>query len=129
MAIEWDILKTRYLQYSPAAQIDNLALNFLRLQVLTRSGTDESAAQHLVRESQFLIEWTVPRIDLGKDMAFATELVDLQRLLSQWKSSWPELWQDGQARHKVSVAAQDWSDRLQKKSKTVESSSIFERAS
>jgi hypothetical protein len=57
----------------------------------------------------------VPRIDLEKDMAFATELVDLQRLLSHWKSSWSELWQDRQARQAVSVAAQDWSDRLQLK--------------
>ena len=53
MAMNWDVLKARYLRESQAAQIDSFAWNFLRLKVLADSGTDELVAQHLVRESQF----------------------------------------------------------------------------
>lgn len=48
-------------------------------------GTDKSVAQHLVRESQFFIEWAVLGINLETDIAFAIDLVDLQRLLNRWK--------------------------------------------
>ncbi|MFQ4138565.1 hypothetical protein PGN35_019850 [Nodosilinea sp. PGN35] len=50
-----------------------------RIQVLARSGTDESVAQHLVRESQFFIERAVLGVNLETDIAFASDLVDLQR--------------------------------------------------
>lgn len=76
MAINWDILKARYLQ---ASQIDSLSMNLLRLQALADSGAEQSAAHHLVRESQFFIEWTVPDINLENDIALATELLELQR--------------------------------------------------
>ena len=64
MAINWDILKAHYLQVLWATQLKSLALNLTRIQLLAQSGTDELVAQHLVRESQFFIEWTVPNIDL-----------------------------------------------------------------
>lgn len=77
MAINWDMLKAQYLQANRATQLDSLALNLRRIQLLACSGTEEIMAQHLVRESQFFIEWAVPTIDLEADMAFATDLVDL----------------------------------------------------
>ncbi len=40
-------------------QLDSLALNLKRIQVLVCSGSDALTAQHLVRESQFFIEWMV----------------------------------------------------------------------
>ncbi len=91
MAMNWDVLETRYLRTSRTAQIDSLILNLTRLQVLASNGTDELVAQHLIRESQFFIEWTVHSLDLEKEITFATELVGLQRLLSHWKLSWAEL--------------------------------------
>jgi hypothetical protein len=103
MAINWDILKAQYLQANRATQLDSLALNLTRIQILARSGTDESVAQHLVRESQYFIEWAVPTIDLETDMAFATDLVDLQRLLSRWKLSWSELWTNESQRQEIAM--------------------------
>ncbi len=78
-AINWAILKAQYLQANRATQLDSLALNVTRIQVLARSGTDESVAQHLVRESQFFIERAVLGVNLETDIAFASDLVDLQR--------------------------------------------------
>lgn len=112
MAINWDILKSRYLQANRSAQLESLALNLTRIQTLAQSGTDEQVAQHLVRESQFFIEWTVPSINLEADLTFATELVDLQRLLSQWKLSWSEVWANEVGRETIATLAQQWCDRL-----------------
>jgi hypothetical protein len=112
MAINWDILKTQYLQANRATQLDSLALNLTRIQLLARSGTDESVAQHLVRESQFFIEWAVSTIDLEADMAFVTDLVDLQRLLSRWKLNWSELWTSESQRQEIATLAYQWQERI-----------------
>lgn len=112
MAINWDILKAQYLQANRAAQLNSLALNLTRIQLLARSGTDESIAQHLVRESQFFIEWAIPSIDLETNATFATELVDLQRLLSLWKLSWSELWASESKRREIATLAQQWCERV-----------------
>ena len=114
MAIDWDILKAQYLQANQSTQLDSLALNLTRIQLLARSGTDESIAQHLVRESQLFIEWAVPRIDLETDVTFATELVDLQRLLSRWKLHWSELWVSEPKRKEIAILAQQRCDRLRR---------------
>ncbi|NEP11240.1 MAG: hypothetical protein F6K14_13715 [Symploca sp. SIO2C1] len=110
MAMNWDVLKSHYLQANPVTQLDSLALNLMRIQLLAQSGTDKSVAQHLVRESQFFIEWMVPNLDLETDITFATELVDLQRLLSRWKLSWSDLWTNEKERQEVAMLAQQWCD-------------------
>jgi len=105
-------IKTQYLQSNRTTQFDSLALNLTRIQLLARSGSDELVAQHLVRESQFFIEWAVPTIDLETDLALATELVDLQRLLSRWKLGWSELWAREERRQEMATLAQQWCDRI-----------------
>lgn len=119
MAMNWDILKARYMRESQATQMNSLAWNFLRLYALAESGTDELAAQHLVRESQFFIEWAVSDIDLENEMNLATELVDLQRLLSRWKLGWSELWCSDQERQNIAITAQSWCVRLQRRSDAI----------
>ncbi|WP_228054215.1 hypothetical protein [Nodosilinea sp. LEGE 07298] len=52
-------------------------------------------------------------IDLETDIAFASDLVDLQRLLSRWKIGWAELWANEAKRQEVAVLAQQWCDRIQ----------------
>ncbi|MEL6882524.1 MAG: hypothetical protein AAFP09_18520 [Cyanobacteria bacterium J06607_10] len=111
--MNWEILKARYLQTSRSSQLDSLSLNLIRLQALATSGTDESMAHHLVRESQFFIEWTVPSIDLETDMPIATALLSLQRQLSRWKLGWPELWTSDLERAQMATTAQQWCEQLQ----------------
>lgn len=112
MAINWDSLKAHYLQADRTTQLDSLALNLARIQLLARNGTDDLVAQHLIRESQFFIEWIVPKLNLETDLTFATELRDLQRLLSQWKLSWSELWTNQNERQEIAERAQQWCDRI-----------------
>ena len=113
MAMNWDILKARYLQTSRLSQLDSLSLNLIRLQALAMGGSDESMAHHLVRESQFFIEWSVSGINLETDMTLATELLSLQRELSRWKLSWPELWRSELERQQLADTAQHWCEHLQ----------------
>ena len=119
--MNWEKLKARYEAVSPAVQMDSLGLNLIRLQTLAESGTEESVAQHLVRESQFFIEWTVPGLNLETDMTLATELLSLQRLLSRWKLNWPELWSSPSARQQMAAAVQQWSEQLQGQSGAIAS--------
>ncbi|MEO0988675.1 MAG: hypothetical protein AAFY20_24525 [Cyanobacteria bacterium J06639_14] len=111
MGVNWDILKKRFLQADQTAQLERLALNLTRIQFLADSVTGESVVEHLIRESQFFIEWIVAGIDLETNLEQAVELADLQRLLSRWKLGWAELGDDHK-RKEVAKLAQQWSDRL-----------------
>lgn len=113
MAMNWDLLKQLYLKNNQASQLYSLALNLARIQTLAQNGVDRAAAKHLVRESQFFIEWTVPTLDLEVEIEFATELVDLQRLLSRWKLHWEEHWENELKRLAIVKDLQPWCDRLQ----------------
>ena len=121
MAMNWEKLKARYEAVSPTAQIDSLGMNLIRLQTLAENGTEELVAQHLVRESQFFIEWTVPGLNLETDMALVQELLSLQRLLSRWKSNWPELWSSPAERQQIAETAQHWYEHLQGQSGAIAS--------
>ena len=113
MAMNWDLLKQLYLKNNQASQLYSLALNLARIQTLAHNGVDSAAAKHLVRESQFFIEWTVPTISLEVEIDFATELVDLQRLLSRWKLHWEEQWDNESKRLTIVQELQPWCDLLQ----------------
>ncbi|MEM9218260.1 MAG: hypothetical protein AAGD25_28450 [Cyanobacteria bacterium P01_F01_bin.150] len=121
MAVNWDLLKAQYLKGNRASQLGSLALNLMRLHVLARQGSEDAVAQHLVRESQFFVEWTVPTINLETEMGSATELLELQRSLSRWKLNWAELWANESDREQVAVMAQEWCDRLQQQSESLAS--------
>jgi hypothetical protein len=113
MAMNWDGLKTRYLQSDRTSQLESITLNLARIQTLASHDEEGSVARHLVRESQFFIEWTVPTIDLALDIEIATELVDLQRQLSAWKLDWDALWANEADRLALAQTAKQWGDRLQ----------------
>jgi len=121
MAVNWDLLKAQYLKGNRASQLGNLALNLMRLHVLARQGSDGTVAHHLVRESQFFLEWTVPTINLETEISSTTELLELQRSLSRWKLNWSELWANEAEREQVAIMAQDWCDRLQQQSESLAS--------
>lgn len=111
--MNWEKLKARYEAASPVFQMDSIGMNLVRLQTLAESGLEEPVAQHLVRESQFFIEWFVPGLSLETDMGLVQELLSLQRLLSRWKLNWPELWSNPAERQQIADTAQHWYEHLQ----------------
>ncbi len=112
MAINWEMLKTRYLRADLRVQLESLVLNLTRIQTLAENHDGEAVAKHLVRESQFFIEWTVSSLDLEQNIIMATDLVDLQRQLSGWKLDWSECWKNLQQRQQIAQLSQQWCDRL-----------------
>ncbi|MEM6252734.1 MAG: hypothetical protein AAF821_07420 [Cyanobacteria bacterium P01_D01_bin.156] len=112
MGVDWEILKTHFLQTDQKTQLNSLVLNLTRIQIFASSGTGESIFEHLVRESQFFIEWIVTGIDLETNLEQALELSDLQRLLSRWKLNWLDWWDDEEKRQEIAQLAQDWSQRI-----------------
>lgn len=118
MAMNWEKLKVRYEAVSPTAQLDSLGMNLVRLQTLAESGLEEPVAQHLIKESQFFIEWTVPKLNLDAHMALVQELLTLQRLLSRWKLQWAELWPNPTERQQIADTAQHWHEHLQTQAAT-----------
>ncbi len=117
MGMNWDLLKALYLQGDRASQLNSLHLNLAHIQILATGHTDELVALHLIRESQYFIEWIVPTLDLKTDdISIATLLVDLQRQLSRWKLEWEKQWEEKEARENMATQAEQWSNRLQQQS-------------
>ena len=108
MVVNWNQLKSRYLQDDISTQLGGIASNLSRAKSLLLTGTNEQVAVQLIRESQFLIEWTAP--DASEDVA--TQLVELQRLLSYWHYHWSTLWSNPQQRQSIAQQAQEWSNRV-----------------
>ena len=119
MAVGREVVKAQYLQTSRASQIDSIGVNLFRLQSLTANGIEKTVAYDLVRESQFFLEWFIPNINLETSIDFATELLSLQRQLSQCKLDWVELWKSDSQRQKVSSIAKDWGKQLRGQSKAI----------
>jgi len=119
--MNWDRLKARYEAVATNVQIDSLGMNLVRLQTLAENGSEELVAQHLVRESQFFIEWIVPGLNLETNMSLVQELLSLQRLLSRWKLNWSQLWSSPMERQNMADVAQHWYEYLQGYSSAVAS--------
>lgn len=113
MAVNLDSLKTQYLQHDIPTQLDRLVEHLAQIRALAQAGVEEQLAQDLIRESQFFIEWAVPSLNLDTNLELATELVELQRQLSQWKLHWSTLWFSPSDRVQIAKQAQEYSDRLQ----------------
>lgn len=114
--INWNLLKTLHLQTDPTAQLNNIILNLTRIQALAGSNTSSQLVEHLVRESQYLIEWTIPTLTSDTDSPIAVELVVLQQQLTQWQLGLAERWQDSGEREAIATQAQNWCQRLRTKS-------------
>ncbi len=110
MGVDWEILKHEFIQADQSTQLDSLALNLKRIQMLVSGGKDKSVVDHLVRESQFFIEWSVSTLDLDTNLDCAVELADLQRLLSRWKLS--DWWGEDLKRKDVAGLAEAWRYRV-----------------
>lgn len=108
MTRDWKATKTRYLQFDPSHRLGHLASNLARIRSFCNDPLHQEVTLSVIEESQYFIEWTAPSLDLD----IATELVDLQRLLSYWKHHWSVLWSNPNYRSQVAKQAQRWSDRI-----------------
>lgn len=104
--VDWEQLRNRYQQADVPTRLGALASNLSRIHSLSVRGEQAAVVVHLIRESQFLIEWTAPSLDID----FAAELVELQRLLGGWYYHWDEVWAALECRDRMMQQAQSWSN-------------------
>lgn len=111
--VDWEQLKSRYQQTDLPTRLGALASNLSRIHSLSVRGEQSAVIAHLIRESQFLIEWTAPSLEIE----VAAELVELQRLLGNWYYHWDEIWVTPERRDQVVNQAQSWSDFVLERSR------------
>jgi hypothetical protein len=105
-----NLRKTRYSNSSIVLQLQHLTLNLARIHHFVLHSQAEDGI-YTIRESQQFIEWTA-RCLVPDRAEEAEELVNLGRLLSQWKLDWTQLCHDSAQKAQVAQAVQRWSDKL-----------------
>ena len=103
-------LRHHYSNSSIPLQLQHLALNLTRIQYAC-SGVASNHGTYIIRESQQFIEWTARSL-VPQQAEEAEELVNLGRLLSQWKLDWNEICSDPTKKARVARSVQTWSDKL-----------------
>ncbi|MBE9013979.1 hypothetical protein IQ250_27695 [Pseudanabaenaceae cyanobacterium LEGE 13415] len=110
--IDWEALRNRYQEVDVSTRLGALASNLSRIHSLSLRGEQSAVVIHLIRESQFLIEWTAPNLEIE----FAAELVELQRLLGSWYYHWDEVWTTPEQRNQLIKQSQYWAEFLLQRS-------------
>jgi hypothetical protein len=105
---DWIQKQQRFQKDNICTRLGNLASNLAHIKSFSDDPAHGDLVLSLVEETKFFIEWTAPEMDIEQ----AVELVDLQRLLSQWQRSWGQVWIDTAKRTQVAKLASIWSDRV-----------------
>jgi hypothetical protein len=108
----------RFQQNDISTQLGLLATHLTHIQGLMPLGEDEAKVGSLIRESLYFIEWTIPQY-LEMDVDRAAELVDLGRVLAQWRFNWEKIWVDSDARVEVAQQAEGLAKQVQKLSEDI----------
>lgn len=92
-------------------RLHHLATNLSEIKSLFMSNSHQESILALVKESRYFIEWVVP--DMAPiDIEQAAEIVDLQRVLTRWLSSWEKIWSDATEKTKVIQQTEEWLSRV-----------------
>ncbi|MBI3097905.1 MAG: hypothetical protein HYY93_06605 [Planctomycetes bacterium] len=105
---DWDDLKERYLRDTPERRLGALAANMARVSSFSDREEHAGAVEHMLEESERLIEWTAPEVTPER----GESLVDLQIGIARWLRTWPFPWRDPSRRQSLAAEARAWSDRL-----------------
>lgn len=101
-------LKERFLSDDVPIRLGNLASNLKRIKAFATNPALSEAADQVVRESTYFIEWTALDLDTER----CAELVELQVQLASWHLNWASLWEDPAQRATMAAQADAWSGRV-----------------
>lgn len=101
-------IKERYLRDQVPTRLGNLASNLARLDSFSRNEVLKEAANSVLVQSKYFIEWTAADASLSQQV----ELLELQRILARWGLAWDEIWGDAERRGSVAAEARKWSNRI-----------------
>jgi len=103
-----EALRERFLRDGWPVQVGGIASNLARLARLPEHLAQREQVEDLLLESEYFIEWAVPRIPTESQ----EKLVELQILLALWRRAQPNPWADPLKKAQVRRQAQEWSDRV-----------------
>jgi len=100
--------RDRYLRDPLPVRLAGLAADLARVASSARHESGAASVAEMLEESQYYIEWTAK----DAEPEIAGELVDIQRLITLWRSVWPEAQHSLKQRTLLSVQAKKWSDQV-----------------
>ncbi len=103
-----DRIRERYMRDDLPRRLGGLAANLARISSSARRPGGAQSVAEMLEESQYFIEWTAAETVLE----VAAELVELQVMISLWRSAWPEAQRNQQQRTLLSFTAKKWADRV-----------------
>jgi hypothetical protein len=101
-------IHTRFMRDDLPRWLGGLAANLARISSSARHPGGTESVARMLEESQYFIEWTAAETE----PEVAAELVDIQVLLSLWRTAWPEAQRNQQQRTLLSFSAKKWADRV-----------------
>ncbi len=101
-------IRERYMRDDLPRRLGGLAANLAHISSSARSPGGAESVVLMLEESQYFIEWTAAEAE----PEVAEELVDIQVMLSLWRSAWPEAQHYQQQRTLLSFTAKKWADRV-----------------
>jgi hypothetical protein len=105
--------RERFQQNDLSTQLNLLAGNLAQIQSLMMTGMEAERVVCLVRESLYFIEWMVPRY-LKVDIDGAADLVNLGRVLAQWRFNWEKIWEDAEVRVETAQRIENLLDQVKR---------------
>jgi hypothetical protein len=106
--MDWDRIRERYIKDAIPVRLAGLAADMERVASLARSTQDPASVLRWLEEGQRFIEWTAAELE----PEIAAELVNIQVILSSWRSIWKQGLPDPSIRTLLAVEAHHWSERI-----------------
>ncbi len=106
--MDWVRIRERYLQDGIPVRLAGLAADMERIASLAGTAAEPSNVLRWLEEGQRFIEWTAAELE----PEVAVELVNLQVILSAWRSAWQSGLPGSAFRCVVAAEAHHWSERI-----------------
>lgn len=100
--------RERYLRDPLPIRLGGLAASLARIASSARHETGATAVATMIEECRWYIEWTAAEAEAE----VASELVDIQRLLTLWRGAWPTAQREAKQRTLLSAQAKKWADQV-----------------
>jgi hypothetical protein len=99
-------IRTRFMRDPVPVRLAGLAADLARISSSARRPTGAAQVIPMIEECRYFIEWTAGEITAEQ----ASELVDIQVMLTAWKQVWLETQATQSQRTLLSLQAKKWSD-------------------
>jgi hypothetical protein len=101
-------IHNRFMRDPIPVRLAGLAADLARISSSARRTTGAAQVNEMIEESRYFIEWTAGEIPVDQ----AAELVDIQLMLTVWKTAWSEAQASQAQRTLLSLQAKKWSDQV-----------------